>query len=142
MWLAAALVLLMLVGGAAGFFIYRARQSRAVAELPAATPAPSVEPAPTTTTTAADVQVEEPKNANPNPDADKRVKQTTRRNRLQSRRLKSRTNATPVAIQIGRLSHRHLIRSAIRMVVVLRQSLVSETFQTARESRGAPTARQ
>ncbi|MFY9622382.1 MAG: protein kinase [Pyrinomonadaceae bacterium] len=77
MWLAAAVVLLMVVGGAAGFFIYRARQSRAAAELPAATPAPSVEPAATTTTTAADVQVEEPKNVNPNPDADKRVKQTS-----------------------------------------------------------------
>ncbi len=77
MWLAAAVVLLMIVGGAAGFFIYRARKSDAAATLPAATPAPSVEPAPTTTTTAADVQVEEPKNVNPNPDADKRVKQTS-----------------------------------------------------------------
>lgn len=77
MWLAAAVVLLMIVGGAAGFFIYRARQSRAAAELPAATPAPSVEPAPTTTTTAADVQVEEPKNVNPTPETDKRVKQTS-----------------------------------------------------------------
>jgi hypothetical protein len=77
MWLAAAVVLLMIVGGAAGFFIYRARQSSAAAEVPAATPAPSVEPAPATATTAADVQVEEPKNVNPNPDADKRVKQTS-----------------------------------------------------------------
>ena len=79
MWLAAAVVLLMIAGGAAGFFIYRARQSRAAAELPAATPAPSVEPAPTTTTSAGGVQpaVEEPKNVNSNPDADKRVKQTS-----------------------------------------------------------------
>lgn len=77
MWLVAAVLLLMVVGGAAGFLIYRARKSDAAAELPAATPAPSVEPAPTTTTTASDVQVEEPKNANPNPDADKRTKQTS-----------------------------------------------------------------
>jgi hypothetical protein len=79
MWLAAAVVLLMIVGDAAGFFIYRARKSDAAATLPAATPAPSVEPAPTTTTTttAADVPVEEHKNVNANPSADKNVKQTS-----------------------------------------------------------------
>jgi hypothetical protein len=77
MWLVAAVLLLMIVGGAAGFLIYRARKSDAAAELPAATPAPSVEPAPTTTTTASDVQVEEPKTINPNQSADKNVKQTS-----------------------------------------------------------------
>lgn len=77
MWLAAAVVLLMIVGVAAGFLIYRARKSDAAATLPAATPAPTAEPAPTTTTTAADVQAEKPKNVNPTADADKRVKQTS-----------------------------------------------------------------
>ena len=77
MWLAAAVVLLMIVGGAAGFFIYRARQSQTATTLPAASPAPSVEPASTTTTSTADLPVEEPKDVNPNVDADRRVKKTS-----------------------------------------------------------------
>jgi hypothetical protein len=72
-------VLLMIVGGAAGFFIYRARQSGAAATLPVATPAPSAEPAGTTTLTE-DVKgpvMDESQNVNSSTDADKRAKQTS-----------------------------------------------------------------
>lgn len=77
MWLGAALVLLMLVGGAAGFFIYRARQSGAAATLPAATPAPTAEPAETTQTVTEDVTgpLVEPKVENPEKNVNQRAKQ-------------------------------------------------------------------
>ena len=79
-WLAAAVVLLMIGGVAAGFLIYRTRQSDAAVSSPTPNPAPSAEPAQTTTTSAggsSQPNVAEPKNENPKLRADKTAKQAT-----------------------------------------------------------------